>query len=139
MFESDSGVFKPTGFGFRGPTGTKTIQEIATLLKGIGADTISAVGGGADIGPSVQAAGIPALSLDVDGNYFLVHHTEADTVDKIDPHDMSTAAAAIAVMAYVARIWHNGSDKSGLGAGVRGSGGAGGNQRQQAQIRASCL
>jgi carboxypeptidase Q len=102
MFESDSGVFKPTGFGFSGADSARqTIREIATLLKGIGADTISAVGGGADIGPSVQAAGIPALSLDVEGNYFLIHHTEADTIDKIDPHDMSTAAAAIAVMAYV--------------------------------------
>jgi carboxypeptidase Q len=102
MFESDSGVFKPTGFGFSGTdSARRTIREIATLLKGIGADTISAVGGGADIGPSVQAAGIPALSLDADGNYFLIHHTQADTVDKIDPHDMSTAAAAIAVMAYV--------------------------------------
>ena len=102
MFESDSGVFKPTGFGFSGTDSARsTIREIATLLKGIGADTISAVGGGADIGPSVQAAGIPALSLDVEGNYFLIHHTQADTVDKIDPHDMSTAAAAIAVMAYV--------------------------------------
>jgi carboxypeptidase Q len=102
MFESDSGVFKPTGFGFSGTdSARRTIREIATLLKGIGADTISAVGGGADIGPSVQAAGIPALSLDADGNYFLIHHTQADTVDKIDPHDMSTAAAAISVMAYV--------------------------------------
>ena len=102
MFEADSGVFKPTGFGFTGSdTARKTIEEIATLLEGIGAHTISASGGGADIGPSVQAANIPALSLDVDGNYFLIHHTPADTVDKITPRDMSTAAAAIAVMAYV--------------------------------------
>jgi len=102
MFESDSGVFKPTGFGFSGTdSARKTIQEIAALLQPIGADTIGAVGGGADIGPSVQAAGIPGLSLDVEGNYFLIHHTEADTVDKIDPQDMSTAAAAIGVMAYV--------------------------------------
>ena len=34
-------------------------------------------------------------------NYFLIHHTRADTVDKIDPLDMARAAAAIAVMAYV--------------------------------------
>ena len=102
MLESDSGVFKPTGFGFSGTDSARsTIEEIATLLKSVGADTIGANGGGADIGPSVQAANIPALSLDVDGNYFLIHHTPADTVDKIDPRHMSTAAAAIAVMAYV--------------------------------------
>ena len=44
---------------------------------------------------------MPAMSLEVDGNYFLIHHTPADTVDKIDPADMSKASAAIAVMAYV--------------------------------------
>ncbi len=95
-------MFKPTGFGFSGPdSARRTIEEIATLLEGIGADRIGPNGGGADIGPSVQAANIPALSLDVDGNYFLIHHTPADTIDKIDPRHMSTAAAAIAVMAYV--------------------------------------
>lgn len=102
MFESDSGVFRPTGFGFTGSDAARAkVRDIATLLKGIQADRISAVGEGADIGPSVQAANIPAMSLDVDGNYFLIHHTEADTIDKIDPLDMSRASAAIAVMAYV--------------------------------------
>ena len=102
MFESDSGVFRPTGFGFTGSDESRArITEIATLLRGIQADTISAAGEGADIGPSVEAGRIPSLSLDVDGNYFLIHHTPADTVDKIDPMDMSRAAAAISVMAYV--------------------------------------
>src|SRR4029450_1246882 len=96
MLEWEGGLSTPPGFVFSGTdSARKTIREIATLLEGVGADTISAVGGGADIGPSVQGAGIPALSLDVDGNYFLIHHTQADTVDKIDPRDMSTAAAAI--------------------------------------------
>lgn len=102
MLESDSGVFRPTGFGFSGSDAARArIGEIATLLRGIGADAIGPAGGGADIGPSVEAAGIPAMSLQVEGNYFLLHHTPADTVDKIDPADMSRAAAAIAVMTYV--------------------------------------
>jgi carboxypeptidase Q len=49
----------------------------------------------------VEAGKIPAMSLEVDGNYFLLHHTPADTVDKIDPMDMARASGAIAVMAYV--------------------------------------
>ena len=102
MLESDSGVFRPTGFGFSGSDAARArVQEIASLLRGIDAHHISAVGEGADIGPSVQAANIPAMSLDVDGNYFLIHHTQADTIDKIDPMDMSRASAAIAVVAYV--------------------------------------
>ena len=102
MIESDSGVFKPTGFGFSGSeTARARITEIAQLLSRIQADRISSHGGGADIGPSVQAANIPAMSLEVEGDYFLIHHTPADTVDKIDAADMARAAAAVAVMAYV--------------------------------------
>jgi len=102
MLESDSGVFRPTGFGFTGsPAARATIQQIASLLHGIEADRIGPSGDGADISPSVQAGRIPAMSLEVDGNYFLIHHTPADTVDKIDPMDMAKASAAIAVMAYV--------------------------------------
>ena len=102
MFESDSGVFRPAGFGFTGSEAARAkVRDIASLLRGIQADRISAAGEGADIGPSVQAGDIPAMSLDVDGNYFLIHHTQADTIDKIDPMDMSRAAAAIAVVTYV--------------------------------------
>jgi carboxypeptidase Q len=102
MLESDSGVFRPTGFGFTGtPTARATMQQIATLLRGIDADRISAAGDGADIGPSVEAGKIAAMSLEVDGTYFLIHHTPADTIDKIDPADMAKASAAIAIIAYV--------------------------------------
>jgi len=102
MLESDSGVYRPTGFGFAGSaTARATVQQIATLLRGIQADQIGPSGGGADIGPSVEAGQVPAMSLEVEGNYFLIHHTPADTVDKIDPADMAKASAAIAVMAYV--------------------------------------
>jgi carboxypeptidase Q len=102
MLESDGGVFRPTGFGFTGTEhGRARVRDIATLLAGIHADGIGPAGGGADIGPSVQQAGIPSMSLEVDGNYFLLHHTPADTVDKIDPLEMSRSAAAVAVMTYV--------------------------------------
>jgi carboxypeptidase Q len=103
MLESDSGVFRPLGFGFTGSdTARRDVKAIASLLAGIGADEIAAAGGGADIGPSVQDGKMPAMSLDVDGSkYFLIHHTPADTIDKIDPLEMAKCAAAVAVMAYV--------------------------------------
>jgi carboxypeptidase Q len=103
MLESDGGVFRPLGFGFSGnDTARETIRSIATLLTGIAADQVSPGGGGADIGPSLQEGHIPGMSLDVDGSkYFLIHHTPADTIDKIDPVEMAKCAAAVAVMAYV--------------------------------------
>ena len=40
--------------------------------------------------------------LDVDGRtYFDTHHTEADTLDKVDPANLADNVAAIAVLAYV--------------------------------------
>jgi len=103
MLESDGGVFRPQGFGFTGSDAAReTVKSIASLLSGIAADQISPGGGGADIGPSMQEGRIPGMSLDVDGSkYFLIHHTPADTVDKIDPVEMAKCAAAVAVMAYV--------------------------------------
>jgi carboxypeptidase Q len=102
MLESDIGVFRPTGFGFTGnPRGRAAVASIASLLEGIGVGRLGSAGGGADIGPSVEVARIPALSLESEGPYFNVHHTQADTVDKIDPLELAKGAAAIAVMTYV--------------------------------------
>ena len=103
MLESDGGVFRPLGFGFTGnDAGRDTVKAIATLLSGIAADQITPGGGGADIGPSMQDAHVPGMSLEVDGSkYFLIHHTPADTIDKIDPVELARCAAAVAVMAYV--------------------------------------
>jgi carboxypeptidase Q len=103
MLESDGGVFRPLGFGITGNDAARdTVKTIATLLSGIAADQISLGGGGADIGPSMQEAHVPGMSLEVDGSkYFLIHHTPADTIDKIDPVEMAKCAAAVAVMAYV--------------------------------------
>jgi len=103
MIESDAGVFAPTGFGFSGNDIARAqVSAIASLLASTGATRIAASGGGADIGPSVVAGRVPAMSLEVDGaKYFLIHHTAADTVDKIDPADFARCVAALAGMAYV--------------------------------------
>ena len=103
MIESDNGVFRPAGFGFSGSDAARqTLTAIASLLSALPASSIVAGGDGADITPSVQDAHIPALSLEVDASmYFNIHHTQADTVDKIDPAEMAKCAAAMTVMAYV--------------------------------------
>jgi carboxypeptidase Q len=100
--ESDGGVFKPRGFGFTGSdSATLVVKQIATLLDRIGAGAIAKGGGGADIGPIMQL-GVPGMGLNVDETrYFWYHHTEADTIDKLDPRDMALCVATMAVMAYV--------------------------------------
>jgi len=101
--ESDGGVFKPQGFSFTGSdAAVDMLKQIALLLDRIDAGAMVKGGGGADIGP-IMALGVPGLGLNVDGTkYFWYHHTEADTIDKLDPNEMARCVAAMAVMAYVA-------------------------------------
>ena len=100
--ESDAGVFKPQGFGFTGSDSAFAIvQQVGKLLEKIGAGTIVRGGGGADIGP-IMALGVPGAGLNVDGTkYFWYHHTDADTIDKLDAHEVNLCIAALAVLAYV--------------------------------------
>ena len=101
--ESDSGVYRPEGFGLAetAPLQVRSnLLEIAKLLSGIGADQIAADGGGADISPMMHD-GVPGASLDVDGtHYFDIHHTHADTLDKVNPRELALCVATMAVMAY---------------------------------------
>ncbi|HEY4358446.1 MAG TPA: M20/M25/M40 family metallo-hydrolase [Acidobacteriaceae bacterium] len=78
-----------------------TMKDIASLLTSIGADTVSPGGGGSDIAPIV-ADGVPALSPHTVGDhYFDWHHTEADTLDKVDPDSFKRNTAMLSVVAYV--------------------------------------
>jgi carboxypeptidase Q len=100
--ESDGGVFKPEGFGFTGSDSAyDVVAQVGQLLDRIEAGRITRGGGGADIGP-IMALGVPGMGLSVDGSrYFWYHHTEADTLDKLDPDEIARSVAAMAVMAYV--------------------------------------
>ena len=101
--ESDSGVYRPEGFGLAAGAPLQVranLREIAKLLSGIGADGIGSNGGGADIGP-LMLDGVVGASLDVDGeHYFDIHHTQADTLDKVNPRELAFCVATMAVMAY---------------------------------------
>ncbi len=57
--------------------------------------------GGADIGPLAEA-GVPVFGLNQDGSrYFDLHHTADDTLDKIDPEQMSQNVAAWAALVWL--------------------------------------
>ena len=100
--ESDAGVFEPKGFGFSGSDAAfDLVSQIGALLEPINAGQISRGGGGADIGP-IMREGVPGMGLNVDGSkYFWYHHSNADTIDKLDPREVALSVAALAVMSYV--------------------------------------
>ncbi len=102
--ESDNGAFNPKGYVLAASdSAAAVVQQVAGLLQPIGAIGVQRVTGSpaADITPLAEA-GVPAMELDVDGSrYFWYHHSEGDTLDKLDPGELARCVAAMAVMAYV--------------------------------------
>jgi carboxypeptidase Q len=100
--EADSGVFAPAALGFTGSDVARQMMlKIGTLLAPLGLPEIAQGGGGPDIAPIARAGNVPTMAyLGDPSRLFLIHHTAADTVDRITPAELSRAAAAIAVVTY---------------------------------------
>ncbi len=100
--EADFGAGAPRGFGITGTPGeVAQLQTYARLFVPLGAGQFTLGGGGSDIGPLTND-GVLSLGLHPDGSaYFDLHHSPADTFDKIDPDHLARNAAALALMAYI--------------------------------------
>lgn len=100
--ESDNGVFRPRALTFGGGAGgLEMMNRIADLLAAVGIDSARAGGPQADISP-LFALGVPVATVDTDpSRYFWYHHSDADTIDKLDPIDLAKNVAIFAVVANV--------------------------------------
>jgi len=99
--EADSGAFRPAGFSVRADsTIIDRIKQMAAPLRLLEADSVWAGWAGVDIHPLVEQ-GVPGIGLRTHADdYFLYHHSPADTFDKIDPADLARNVAAMAVLLY---------------------------------------
>ena len=100
--EMDGGAESPRGFGAGVDAASlEVLKQIGKLLDRVGAGEITSGGGGSDIAPLLRD-GVPGLSERTVGtHYFDWHHTEADTLDKVNLEDFRKNMAAMAVMGYV--------------------------------------
>jgi carboxypeptidase Q len=112
--ETDSGCFRPVGFSTPFPKPdmpaeqqaalarvVERLRAVAALLEPIGAGRVEDGGGGADIGP-LKEFGVPQIGLEVDmATYFDVHHTAADTFDKVKKDELDLCAGVLAAAVYV--------------------------------------
>ncbi|HLK66160.1 MAG TPA: M20/M25/M40 family metallo-hydrolase [Bryobacteraceae bacterium] len=99
--EMDGGAEAPVGFGAAvDPPSQELLRQIAKLLDRVGAGDINNEGGGSDIAPLMRD-GVPGLGERTVGtHYFDWHHTDADTLDKVNPEEFRKNMAALAVMGY---------------------------------------
>jgi carboxypeptidase Q len=100
--EMDGGAETPTGFGAGvDEVSMALLKQIGRLLDPIEAGQVGGGGGGEDIRP-LTTDGVPSLSQQTTmAHYFDWHHTEADTLDKVNLDDFRKNIAAMAVMSYV--------------------------------------
>lgn len=99
--ESDSGGFTPDGFSVRAtPDVIARLGAMTRPLEGIGAHRVRAGWAGVDIDPLVEQ-GVPGIAhRTASGPYFDLHHSPADTFDKVDPGDLAANVAAVAALAW---------------------------------------
>ncbi len=109
--EADTGAGQPLGWrmDLRGEgEGVDAARALARArmapiqekLTALGATGLRESYAGADIGPLV-AGGVPGLGLDFDTTgYWPIHHTDADTIDKIDPAMLRKNVAVMAITAF---------------------------------------
>lgn len=77
------------------------LRSWAPLLEPLGAARMQPGGAGTDAGP-LCAEGVAGLGVDHDtSRYFDIHHTEADTFDKIDRTTLNRNVAAVAILTYL--------------------------------------
>lgn len=99
-FSIDVGGLKPAGEA-RQAAALRQLQALAPGLEPLGAARFDKGGSGVDVGPMV-AAGVPGLGARHDlTKYWDIHHTAADTFDKIDKQDLRKNLAILASLLHL--------------------------------------
>jgi hypothetical protein len=100
-FETDYGMGAPDAIGVGSEERVRSMAPLLPLFARFGIRRFRPQAFGADVQPIV-ATGATGFDLEPDGHhYFDVHHSEADTLDRIRPEHLRQNAAAIALLAYV--------------------------------------
>ncbi|HET7787976.1 MAG TPA: M20/M25/M40 family metallo-hydrolase [Myxococcales bacterium] len=99
--EADSGSDRPLAVRLHaGEGGAALLSPWLAPLASLGLRLEEGEAGGADVG-HMAAAGVPFVNVHPDPtHYFDIHHSAADTFDKIDPWNLAKNAAAVAVVAW---------------------------------------
>jgi len=101
--ECDSGAFAPRGFSVQADsTVVEALALAAAQLARVAPDewSVSKGGSGADIGAIVREGVVGAGHRVDTTHYFDVHHSGADTFEKVDPDHLAQNVAAIAGLIY---------------------------------------
>jgi carboxypeptidase Q len=100
--ELDAGAGRPLGVALKtGPGASSLVEKWLPPLVPLGAGKLlTELADGADLTP-LASARVPLVTVVQDNtHYFDVHHSAADTLDKVDPEAFSRTSAAVAWVTY---------------------------------------
>ena len=113
VIEDDSGAGAPLGFTVdtrasdgkpdpeRAAKAIASLKPHLTLLESVGATLLEPGGSGADVGGLVKLGAVGfGVRHDMTG-YWPIHHTHADTLDKIDPAVVRQFTASTALLTWI--------------------------------------
>lgn len=100
--ESDGGGFTPRGFNIEADGATvRRVQQWQPLLRPYGSTEFKAGHAGTDISPlKSQAKALIGFRCDSQ-RYFDLHHTAADTFDKVNRRELELGGASMAALIYL--------------------------------------
>lgn len=100
--ETDAGGFSPRAFTVDADSlALPKIAQWAYALAPLEADKIVKGHGGADIS-ELKKLGVPTIGLRPDWHrYFDYHHSDLDTIDKVNERELEAGSIAMAIMSYV--------------------------------------
>ncbi|RYU80512.1 M28 family peptidase [Hymenobacter persicinus] len=100
--ESDGGGFTPRGFNIEAPEATvRKMQQWQPLFEPYFSGLFVAGHSGTDIGPlKDQAKALVGYDCDSQ-RYFDIHHTAADTFDKVNRRELELGGASMASLVYL--------------------------------------
>lgn len=100
--ESDRGGFAPRGISVQADsTVLHKVQQWLPIFKRFDAGQIESGYSGVDVFPTVEK-GVPGFGLDVENQrYFDYHHSDNDTIDKVNRRELELGAIVEAMLCYL--------------------------------------
>ena len=106
--ESDSGGFAPRGMTLQASDpeamhrARARMADVISLAKDLGMTKLVEGFSGTDVEPMVGGGVVAGELIDVDGRAYVdIHHSEADTLDKVDAQELADDVATVALVAYI--------------------------------------
>lgn len=101
--ETDGGGFAARGFNIGNAAGDAHLKaaRFKPLFEPYGVFIFQAGRGGADVGPLMAKGNTVAGLIPEAQRYFDVHHTRADTINKVNKRELELGAAAMAALVYL--------------------------------------